>query len=93
MKFDDTLKLINLSENYSIKDLVNNCLAKNKRETFKIINENIFVLEDCIIIIRSLLVSAIRLLKLSKKMKYNSDLESLLVSYKPPIFWKEKINY
>ena len=31
LNIDDALKLTNLSENYSIKDLVNNCLAKNKK--------------------------------------------------------------
>ena len=90
LNIDDTLKLTNLSENYSIKDLVNNCLAKNKKNTLKIINENVFVLEDCIIIIRSMLNSANRLLKLLQKKKEIPNIEQLLKSYKPPIFWKEK---
>lgn len=90
LNIDDALKLTNLSENYSIKDLVNNCLAKNKKNTLKIINENVFVLEDCIIIIRSMLNSANRLLKLLQKKKEIPNIEQLLKSYKPPIFWKEK---
>ena len=66
---EDALKLTNLSENYSIKDLVNNCLAKNKKNTLRIINENVFVMEDCIMIIRSMLIAANRLLKLIQKEK------------------------
>lgn len=90
LNLEDVLKLTNLSENYNIKDLVNSCLAKNKKDTLRIINENIFAFEDCIIIIRSMFVAANRLLKLVQKRKEISDLDQLLTSYKPPIFWKEK---
>ena len=90
LNIEDALKLTNLSENYSIKDLVNNCLAKNKKNTLKIINENVFVVEDCIMIIRSMLISANRLLKLIQKKKEIPNIEQLLTSHKPPIFWKEK---
>ena len=37
-----------------------------------------------------MLVSAKRLLKLLQKKKEIPNLEQLLTSYKPPIFWKEK---
>ena len=86
----DVLKLTNLSENYSITELVNNCLAKNKKDTLKIINENNFSPEDCIIITRSMLYSAKRLLKLLEKKDKISNLEQLITSHKPPIFWKDK---
>ena len=36
----DIIKIINLSENYSISELVNNFLAKRKREIIIILNEN-----------------------------------------------------
>ncbi len=87
---ENLLKLINLSENFSINELINNCLAKNTKKTVKIINENIFSFEDCIIITRSLLLSSKRLLKLILKKEENSNLESLISSYRPPIFWKDK---
>ena len=86
----DVLKLTNLSENYSITELVNNCLAKNKKDTLKIINENNFSPEDSIIISRSMLYSAKRLLKLLEKKNKNSNLEQLITTHKPPIFWKDK---
>ena len=69
---EDALKLTNLSENYSIKDLVNHCLAKNQKDTLKIINENVFVLEDCITITRSILIAANRLLKLLQKKRFQT---------------------
>jgi DNA polymerase-3 subunit delta len=87
---EDVLKLTNLSENYSITELVNNCLAKNKKDTLKIINENNFSPEDCVIITRSMSYSAKRLLKLVEKKDKTSNLEQLISSHKPPIFWKDK---
>ena len=87
---DHVLKLTNLSENHSISELVNNCLAKNKKTTLKIINENIFAFEDAIIITRTLLYSSKRLLKLIQKKEENISIEQVISSYKPPIFWKDK---
>ena len=87
---EDVLKLTNLSENYSITELVNNCLAKNKKDTLKIINENNFSPEDYVIITRSMSYSAKRLLKLVEKKDKTSNLEQLISSHKPPIFWKDK---
>ena len=47
-------KLINLSENYSIAELIDNCLAKNKNKILNILNENNFTKEDCILIENSI---------------------------------------
>ena len=41
-------KLINLSENFDVSELIENCLAKNKSKTIKILNENNFNNDDCI---------------------------------------------
>jgi len=87
---ESVLKLTNLSENYSINELVNKCLAKNHKDTLKIINENNFSFEDCIIITRSMLYAANRLLKLVEKKEKISNIEQLISSHKPPIFWKDK---
>ena len=57
-------KLINLNENHSISELIDNCLAKNKKKIISILNENNFNNEDCIIIARSFLIKAKRLLAL-----------------------------
>ena len=83
-------KLINLNVNYSISELIDNCLAKNKKRTINILNENNFNNEDCIMITRSFLIKAKKLLALSKTFENNKNIDLTISSAKPPIFWKEK---
>jgi DNA polymerase-3 subunit delta len=83
-------KLINLSENHNISELVDNCLAKNKKKIISILNENNFSNEDCIIIVRSFILKAKKLLILSETFKTNKNVDLTISSAKPPIFWKEK---
>ena len=83
-------KLINLNENHSISELIDNCLAKNKKKIISILNENNFNNEDCIIIARSFLIKAKRLLALSTTFETNKNIDLTISSAKPPIFWKEK---
>ena len=83
-------KLINLSENHSISELVDNCLAKNSKKTINIINENNFTNEDCILIIRIFLNKAKKILKLSSDFSENKNIDLTISSAKPPIFWKDK---
>ena len=83
-------KLINLSENHSISELIDNCLAQNKKKTISILNENNFSNEDCIMITRSFLIKAKKLLALSKEFENNKNIDLTISSAKPPIFWKEK---
>jgi DNA polymerase III subunit delta len=83
-------KLINLTENYSISELVDNCLAKNKKKIINILNENIFSSDDCIIIIRSFIIKAKKILTLSTTFEANKNIDLTISSAKPPIFWKDK---
>ena len=87
---EDILKLTNLAENYDISELIDNCLAKNKKRTLKILNENNYSLEDAIIIIRTLLSKSKRLLKLYKELRNKDNIDIAISSIKPPIFWKDK---
>ena len=87
---EDILKLTNLSENYSISELVDNCLAKNKQKTIYILSENNFSLEDAIIIIRTFLIKSKRLLKLCQNFETDKNFDKAILNFKPPIFWKEK---
>ena len=84
------LKLINLNENHNISELIDNCLAKNKKKTINILNENNFNNEDCIMIARSFIIKAKKLLTLSTKFETNKNIDLTISSAKPPIFWKEK---
>jgi len=88
--FDDLIKLTNLSENHSINKIVDMSLAKNTRETFRVINENIFSTEDIIIIIRSYLLKSKRLLRLTAELEKNKNIDQVISASKPPIFWKDK---
>ena len=83
-------KLINLSENHSVTELVDNCLSKNKIKTINILNESNFNNDDCILIIRVFLNKSKRLLKLIKEFEINKNLDLTIASSKPPIFWKDK---
>jgi DNA polymerase-3 subunit delta len=83
-------KLINLNENHSISDLIDNCLAQNKKKIISILNENNYSNEDCIIITRSFIIKAKKLLALSTTFENNKNLDLTISSAKPPIFWKEK---
>ena len=83
-------KLTNLTENYSISELIDNCLAKNKKNIINILNENNFSNEDCILITRTFLNKSKKILKLSNEFESNKNIDLTISSAKPPIFWKDK---
>tara|TARA_B100000927_G_scaffold266717_1_gene240323 strand:- start:208 stop:753 length:546 start_codon:yes stop_codon:yes gene_type:complete len=87
---EEIARLTNLIEDYSISELIDNCLAKNNKKIVKILNENNFSKEDTIIIIRTFLSKSKKILRLSEQFKTNNDLELTISSAKPPIFWKDK---
>jgi DNA polymerase-3 subunit delta len=87
---DNISKLINLSENHNISELVDNCLAQNRRKIISILNENNFSNEDCIMIVRSFIIKSKKLLALSKAFESNKNIDLTISSARPPIFWKEK---
>ncbi len=90
INFDEVLKLSNLSENFKISELVDECLAKNKRKTLNILNENNSSDEDYILIIKNFLYKLKRLKKLKENLNIKNNTEAVLSEYKPPIFWKDK---
>ena len=87
---EEISKLINLSENHTFYELIDNCLAKNANKTLNILNENNFSNEDCIIILRTFLLKAKKILNLSIEYDKNKDIKQTINSARPPIFWKEK---
>jgi len=90
IEIKDLLKLTNLAENYGVSELIDGCLAKNKKKTINILNENNYSLEDCILIIRTFLIKSKRLLKLSQSYIEKNNIDEVISSFKPPIFWKDK---
>ena len=90
INIEDVIKLTNLAENYSISELADNCLSKNIKKINKIFNENVFSIDDCILIVRTLLLKSKRLLEIKKNYNSNKNIDQIISNYKPPIFWKDK---
>lgn len=88
----DVVLLTNISKNYSVNELVDSYLAKNTKKIYRILNENIFSNEDCILILRSLLSKSKRLLKLREQFDKKESIEDVVSNFRPPIFWKDKDN-
>ena len=87
---EDLNKLINLRNPHGFDEIADQLLAKNKLQLFKILNENILSDEDNISIIRILLYKTKRLKTILENLKFNKNIDEIVSSYKPPIFWKDK---
>ena len=83
-------QLTNLAENFSISELVDTSLSKNSQKTSEILDESNYKLEDGILILRTFLQKAKRLLNLYEGQSGEVSFDSLINDYKPPIFWKDK---
>ena len=81
---------MNLNENYSVFELSDNYLAKNLKKVSNILNENNYSNEDCILIVRTFINRSKRLLKIRYELDKNENIDQVISSFKPPIFWKEK---
>ena len=92
IEFDTVKKLTNLVENYSVGELANVFLLKNKKEIAKILNENNYSNEECMLILRTILNKSRRLLEIIEQNNISNDIDSVISKAKPPIFWKEKEN-
>ena len=70
--------------------MANYYLAKNTKNVARILNENNYSNEDCVLIIRTLLNKSKKLLTIIDKYNQTDNLDQVISSTKPPIFWKEK---
>ena len=87
---EEVIKLTNLYEDYGVNELADNCLSKDLKKTIKILNENNFAKDDSMLIIRTLLIKTKRLLEIKKNQNQSKNIEQIISSFKPPIFWKDK---
>ncbi len=87
---DVVAKLTNITENHGISELINNYFVKNKKKVIYILNENNFSNEDCFLITRSFLNHSKKILLLTKEYKLNKNIDQIISSARPPIFWKDK---
>ena len=90
ISFEEILKLTNLAENYNVSELTDQCLAKNKKKTLNILNENDHQTEENILILKTFLSQLKRLKRLKVDLENKKNLDDVISSYRPPIFWKDK---
>ena len=83
-------QLISLAENFSVSELVDSCLSNNFSKTIKILNENNYSSDDCMIILRTFLNKAKKVLRLRKNYEITKNIDETVTNFKPPIFWKDK---
>ena len=88
--FEIIQKLSNLAESHNVSELAENYLAKNQKNVARILNENNYSNEDCILIIRTILNKSKRLLNIVDSYENNKNLDEVISSVRPPIFWKDK---
>ena len=90
INFEIIKKLTNLADNHSVSELADSFLLKNKKKISKILNENNYSNDDCILILRTISSKSKRLLKILNEKKDKANIDSIITNYKPPIFWKDK---
>ena len=90
--FETVKKLTNLSENIDVSELADNFLKKNKKNISKILNENNFSDEDCVLILRTILSKSKRLMGILERLEMSKNIDQVISLTKPPIFWKDKEN-
>ncbi len=90
--FETVKKLTNLSENIDVSELADNFLKKNKKNISKILNENNFSDEDCVLILRTILSKSKRLMGIIERLEISKNIDQVISLTRPPIFWKDKEN-
>lgn len=69
---------------------MDSCILRNKKKTLKILNENNLYSEENILVIKTFLFKLKRLKKIQFLVASIKDVENIINTLKPPIFWKEK---
>ena len=90
LELDEIKSLINFSGDYKSDILINECLCGNINQYKKIISELYINTVNQILLLRILGNKIQRLLKIKKQENITKNLDMLINSSKPPIFWKEK---
>ena len=90
IEFKNVQKLTTLAENYNVNELADNYLIRNKKNISKILNENSFSDDDCILILRTILNKSKRLLSIIEKKSAYNNIDQIISDFRPAIFWKEK---
>ena len=90
IELDELKSLINFSGEYKSDVLVNECLCGNVSQYKKIISELYVGTINQILLLRILSSKVQRLLKIKEQESKSNNLDNLINSTRPIIFWKEK---
>ena len=90
LNIDEIKLLINFSGEHKADNFINECLSGNIIQYKKILNDLYIDSVNHIYILRVLNNKIDKLVKMKELEKNYNDLDSLINSSKPPIFWKEK---
>ena len=87
---EEVRSLVNFSGEYKSDSLINECLCGNIQKYKKILSESYLNTINQTFLFRMLNKKIQRLLTMKKAEKNYNNIDSLINSTKPPIFWKEK---
>ena len=73
-----------------ISELIDQYFANNKKKLLNILNENNFLKEEDIIILRMFLSKLKRLKKIKEQFVNKKNLDTIITNLRPPVFWKDK---
>ena len=90
LEIDDIKSIINFSGEHKSDNFINECLCGNILQYKKIISELYINTTNQIFFLRILSNKIHRLLIMKQSASNHNNLDSLLNTSKPPIFWKEK---
>ena len=90
LELTDIISLINFSGDYKSDIFINECLCGNIKQYKKIISELYANTVNQILLLRILSNKIQRLIKIKGEENKSNDVDNLINTIKPPIFWKEK---
>jgi DNA polymerase III subunit delta len=90
IEVEEIKSLINFSGDYKSDVLVNECLSGNILQYRKIVSELYESTVNQILLLRILSNKIQRLLKIKEENGTSNNLDAIINSSKPPIFWKDK---
>ena len=90
IELDEIKSIVNFSGDYKSDSLVNECLCGNIAQYKKVMSELYVNTTNQLIILRILSNKIHRLIKIKEQEDNSNNLDNLINSSKPSIFWKEK---
>ena len=90
LELDEIKSLVNFSGEYKSDILINECLCGNISQYKKIISELYTSTINQIFLLRILSNKIHRLLKMKEQKNKSNNIDNVINTSKPPIFWKEK---